>query len=430
MVEVKNLFNENGNVKEGVTEEEINEAYDSLLDSYSKLTDNEIDEIADSLDEEAASTDKTMKLAKEQAANSDLKDSSKIESVVLNPITGTAMTTEEVNLDDDSVQSIEDLIMNDNAYDINDIDMDLFISKYAISSFFAIDPDALEKNGITDDIIKEVNTVVEKFKEYKKIDKKFSYYNAMPQPIKDQIIRFGGTNQLNMVGNMGKEARNYIAACMMNGIIECNAGEAIADDLNRSIAKMNKELSQDDMWGETRRYFSEDLTKMIAELEANGQTEQAERGKAVKESFVQSCTYKNMFDEIKSGKLKYKHIELEKFEKTCEDFNLQYKNSSNVITDVAQVLPALLRNTNITGSELLYKEFICLFIRYCRNHNLDSNNIVDHTFMYYFIQNIITLEFYNPSNESDVKFHDGIVNNIQRIIDYLSQKDADAIQEA
>ena len=49
--------------------------------------------------------------------------------------------------------------------------------------------------------------------------------------------------------------------------------------------------------------------------------------------------------------------------------------------------------------------------------------------MYYFIQNIITLEFYNPSNESDVKFHDDIVNNIQKIIDYLSQKDADAIQE-
>jgi len=50
--------------------------------------------------------------------------------------------------------------------------------------------------------------------------------------------------------------------------------------------------------------------------------------------------------------------------------------------------------------------------------------------MYYFIQNIITLEFYNPDNEDDVKFHDDIVANIQRVIDYLSQKDFDSIQEA
>ena len=49
--------------------------------------------------------------------------------------------------------------------------------------------------------------------------------------------------------------------------------------------------------------------------------------------------------------------------------------------------------------------------------------------MYYFIQNIITLEYYNPDNEKDVEFHDQLVNNINQITDYLSQKDPDSIQE-
>lgn len=437
MAEIINgIFDKDGTLKDNVTPKQIDDAYDKLMNATNikadnaedlKLSDKDAEEIADYI--EKNTDDSILAKAKEDAENSELTDEAKKASVAINPVTGTAMMTDDFDPDDDSIRSIEDLIMNDCGIDINDFDMDVFVSKYAITTFFAINTDALELNGITDDVVKEVNKVVDKFKDFKVTGKKFSFFNAMPQPIKDQIIKLLGTNQLTVTGNTTKEARNYASACLMNAIIEVNVGEAIQDDLNQSIAKMNKELSQDNMWGETRRYFSEDLNELIPKLEADGCTEQAERARAVQRSFVQSCTYEEMFKEIKSGKLKYRKIDLEDFDKTCKKFNAQYETSTNVITDVAQVWPSLCRNTHIEGTPVLYKEFICLFIAYCKKHNLDPNNIVQHTFMYYFIQNIITLEFYNPDNEEDVKFHDGIVTNIQRVIDYLSQKDFDSIQE-
>ena len=450
MAEIINgIFDENGNVKENVTPKQIDDAYDKLMNATDitasgikadkvnmqidnpenlKLSDEQVDEIANFIEENTH--DDILKKAKEDAENSDLTDEAKKASVAINPVTGTAMMEEEFDPDDDSIRSIEDLIINDYGIDVNDFDMDVFVSKYAIATFFAINTDALELNGITDEEVKEVNKVVDKFKVFKITGKKFSFFNSMPQPIKDQIIKLLGTNQLTVTGNTTKEARNYASACLINSIIDVNVGEAIQDDLNQSVAKMNKELSQDNMWGETRRYFSDDLNELIAKLEESGCTEQAERGRAVQKSFVQACTYEEMFNEIKMGKLKYRKIDLEDFDKTCKKFNSQYEDSTNVITDVAQAWPALCRNTNINGNPELYKEFICLFIAYCRKHNLEANNIIDHTFMYYFIQNIITLEFYNPDNEDDVKFHDDIVANIQRVIDYLSQKDFDSIQEA
>lgn len=448
MAEIINgIFDEKGNVKENVTGKQIDEAYDNLLKSSDlraegikadklrididpkdlKLTNEQVDEIAQFIDDNTDTS--ILKKAKENAENSELTDDARVASATINPISGTVMGVDDFDPDDDSVRSIEDIILNDYGIDVNAFDMDIFVTKYAIATFFAINTDALELNGITNDVVKEVNKVVDKFKVFKITGKKFSFFNSMPQPIKDQIIKMLGTNQLTVTGNTTKEARNYASACLMNAIIEVNVGEAIQDDLNQSIAKMNKELSQDNMWGETRRYFSEDLNELIAKLDETDCKEQADRGRAVQKSFIQACTYEDMFNEIKSGKLKYRKIDLEDFDKTCKKFNSQYEDSTNVITDVAQAWPALCRNTNIHSEPLYYKEFICLFIAYCRKHNLDPNNIIDHTFMYYFIQNIVTLEFYNPDNEEDVKFHDDIVNNIQRITDYLSQKDFDSIQE-
>ncbi|HAU84382.1 MAG TPA: hypothetical protein DCW90_02380 [Lachnospiraceae bacterium] len=444
MAEIINgIFDKDGTLKENVTSRQIDAAYDKLMAATDikadntninidnpedlKLSDEQAEEIAEYI--EKNTDDSILQQAKEDAENSELEDEAKKASVAINPVTGTAMMADDFDPDDESIRSIEDLIMNDCGIDINDFDMDVFVSKYAIATFFAINTDALELNGITDDVVKEVNKVVDKFKDFKVTGKKFSFFNAMPQAIKDQIIKLLGTNQLTVTGNTTKEARNYASACLMNAIIEVNVGEAIQDDLNQSIAKMNKELSQDNMWGETRRYFSEDLNELIPKLEADGCTEQAERARAVQRSFVQSCTYEEMFNEIKMGKLKYRKIDMEDFDKTCKKFNAQYETSTNVITDVAQVWPALCRNDKIDGTTEIYKEFICLFIAYCKKHNLDPNNIVQHTFMYYFIQNIVTLEFYNPDNEEDVKFHDDIVANIQRVINYLSQKDFDSIQE-
>lgn len=414
----------------------IDEAYERLLNTSpedmmkNKLSDEEVEAISKEVEETATHSDELLTAAREEAANSDLKDTPATVTASINPISGAVMGVEDFDPNDESIKSFEELLEDNDIPNMSDIDMDVFISKYAIASFFAIDTDALEANGITDEVVKKVNEVVERFKLSKKTGKKFSYYNAMPDIIKEKITMYNGPQQAMMTSAIGKEGRNYIAAALMNAIIEVNVGDALQNDLNKSIASMNKELSQDNMWGETRRYFSEELPELIVKLKDANSLEQAERAEKVIESFNQACTYEDLFNEIKSGKLKYRHIDMEDFDKTCKNFNAQYEKSNNVITDVAQVYPALCRNTNLTGNQDLYKEFICLFIAYCRKHNLKADNIVEHTYMYYFIQNIITLEYYNPDNEKDVEFHNQLVNNINQVTDYLFQKDPDSIQES
>lgn len=193
MAEIINgIFDENGNVKENVTPKQIDDAYDKLMNATDitasgiktdnvnmqidnpenlKLSDEQVDEIANFIEENTH--DDILKKAKEDAENSDLTDEAKKASVAINPITGTAMMEEEFDPDDDSIRSIEDLIMNDYGIDVNDFDMDVFVSKYAIATFFAINTDALELNGITDEVVKEVNKVVDKFKVFKITGKNF-----------------------------------------------------------------------------------------------------------------------------------------------------------------------------------------------------------------------------------------------------------------
>lgn len=407
----------------------IDEVYEKMLKSAEttdpeniKLTDDQVEEILSTID--GCTDDGIMVDAKQAAESSDLKDKAVVASINLDTVTGKPVMVDEVDLDDENIKSFEEYLDTE-GINIPDIDIDKMIAKFAIAQFFAIDntEEALENNGITDEVIDKVNEIIEKFKIYQKTGKKFSYYNAMPESIKSLIERFQGANALKMVGNMNREARNYITACMMNAIIECNVGDVLSDDLNKSIAKMNKELQEDEAWGETRRYFNEELPELIAGLEQDGEKEKADKGRLVIASFNEACTHELLCEAIPS--LKIRHIDLEDFEKYCESFNDLYKENTYQITDISQAFASLCRSENFHEDTEVYKKVIGYFIAYVKKQKLDPNNIIDHTYMYYFIQNIITLDYYSRSIEDDVAFHEMLVTNIQKLIDTVKMQETE-----
>lgn len=405
----------------------IDKLYDKVINmppmdnnTENKLSDQDMKDIMEAIDE--IPSDDTLAEAKQAAISSDLKDTAVTAEVIYNPETGKPMVTNEIDLEDENIKSFEDLLDSE-GIDIPDVDIDKMIMKYAICSFFAIDntDEALANAGITDEVMDKVNEIIEKFKEYKKIGKKFSYYNAMPDPIKDLISRFQGSNALSLVGNTNKEARNYITGCFMNSIIEYNVGDVLADDLNKSIAKMNKELAEDDAWGETRKYFTIELPELISSLEKDGETEKAQKGRLTIASFNEACEHNLLCEAI--PKLKIRHIDMEEFDKYCESFNDLYKNNTYQITDIHVAYDMLCKSTYFEEDEEVYKKIIGYFIEYTRKNKLDPNNIIDHVYMYYFIQNIITLDFYNPNNEEDVVFHNMLVENLNKLISVIKFKD-------
>ena len=67
------------------------------------------------------------------------------------------------------------------------------------------------------------------------------------------------------------------------------------------------------------------------------------------------------------------------------------------------------------------RKFLITFCKYCRNFK--PENIVEHTFMYYFIMNIRTLDIYNKDDEKDNEFYKKFINNIVSFIDLIIKKE-------
>ena len=156
-------------------------------------------------------------------------------------------------------------------------------------------------------------------------------------------------------------------------------------------------------------------------MKADGKSEdQYKPLEQAREAFIQSYTYTDMIDQYKKGKLKIKRIQIEKFDKSCRDFNIRYEKTQNVITEISLALTALDRNAPKHYDIDILKEFLCVFMMYTRNMN--PNDKIDHVFMYYFIYNIITLDFYDKENETDVAFHYELLNNINNFLEAIVER--------
>lgn len=383
-----------------------------------KLTDDQVEEILSTIEN---STDNEVMIDAKQAAEScDLSDEEIKGKVILNPITGKPMSVEEFNEENEKpLQERIDEEVNKRVDDIKQREEeDKYIIKYCIYEFFAVDlsDEAFDNHNITEEVIKELIKITEKFRISLKTGKKFSYYNAMPEPIKMLIQQYQGANALTAVGNMNREARNYISSCFLNAILKTSLEEAVTGDAIQTIAKFN--IESEKKVTNVSRDLIEDLRAKIPEYEANGEHKKVEISNAIMESYDEAYTYKKLIEAVK--KLKVKRINLEKFDKYCESFNKKYLEGTNeAITDVKQAYLALSRSEYFNEDDEVYKKVIAYFIAYTSMNNMAPNNIAHHIYMYYFIFNIVALGSYDEENERDKAYNYTIVKNLQTLIDII-----------
>lgn len=412
-------------------ENKIDELYEKVLNSDVReyenvLSDEDVDLIASELDN---LEDPIMAEAKEMASTPNLTDKEFEGVVSYNNETGVAMDVKEI--DYNNVVSFDELLNSENVQ-LPDIDADLTITKIAISNFFALEfsDEAFEKAGITDEVCKKLEEITEKYRILKITGKKFSYFNAMPDSIKSQIIMFHGVAAADLTGrNMLKTARNFIAASLMEHILVTKENETLTIDLEQAITKLNEklkndteELATDEEWSKvTWKYYLKTIPVQASLLESKGMVEEAEKYKKVIATFKETCTFKSLINDITNYKLKLRKIDLEDFDKYCESFNSQYAESEYTIHDVKLAYNTLCANPNIEGDEELYKYFIAYFIAYCSKYNFSTNNIYEHEFMYYFIWNIISANMYNKEDKEDVEFHNSYMRALQNALNIVKR---------
>lgn len=410
---------------------EITQAYDELLKKADiigedmgkkdkdELTDEDIEKITAAIDEVGSPTTELLEKAKEEAAKPQ-ENQNEVSNVVINPVTGKPMAVEEFDDDDSELQSFEEMMADPN---IKPMDIDM--AKITISEDDVKSVLSGYSTNVSSFSLEDYDMIIKAADRFRNKEK-FSYYNAMPEQIKTMInnVIASDLGLASKMGNFVAEGRNYIASELLRDIITSAATNTAVIDLEKMIkvekAKASKDMKSDEYWRSTREYFLKTLPAIADKILKTGDKEKAQPLLDATDAYIESYTFIKMMDLYRKGKLRVKRIQIEKFKKTCTEFNLKYQKSQNLITDLSLALTALDRNAPKHYDIDILKEFLCIFVNYTKN--MDPNNKVDHVFMYYFIHNITTLDFYNKENPEDVAFHDELLNNIDTFLADITER--------
>ena len=402
-------------------ETNINENYEKLLskadsigetiDTKESMTEEDINKIAEIISDIDSPSKEILAEAKKEAEK-DHEGEDSVANIIINPVTGNPMMVDDIGDENDELQSFEEMMVDDSIkpqdIKIEDVKISSDTARNVSETLF----------GVKDLSIDDVNTLVEAVEKFKR-GEKFAYYNALPNSIKIAIDRILGNSEVGpKMGNYLKEGKNYIASQLYREIVSNDFTNTALYDLNKSIASIKKEateeIKKDEYWNRTKKYFLEEIPEKIEKAKENEDFELVDRLEKSRSSYIESYTFKDMYDKWAHGKCKVKKIQIEKFKRTCEEFNLKYQKSQNLITDLRTIYTSLDRNVDKRIDADIIKEFICVFVNYVKNMN--PNDIYDHIFMYYFIYNINLLDMFKSSNEEDIKFRDELLNNINNFL--------------
>ena len=406
--------------------DELLKTADKIADIYEDenefLSDDELDELLETMGANDI-TDPAQLFPSNNGheVNENTDPSRNIEQTVLvsaNPVTGVLNTIpyEAEELTEESIDKL--LEMEDEDLRKIEIGWDNFVD--TVRTMY---PDT------TDDELKSLLESVNKYR----AGEKFHYFNELPETIKKELHDFAKLSAAENQANKEqlRQFEKMLAKELFETIITQNYSTKAFSDLSKfTISEINKEK---DKLGGSVSEFNSNLRKeyeigFIEKAEAleasdeEGAKEQAEKLRKVSRAFTQSYTYEDMYEAYKNHKIRIKNIQLEKFSRTCQEFNRKYYNNTFKIKDifgVASVLDRVLDNKyNINA----IKKFIVAFINYTRLYS--PSNIDEHVFMYYFIQNILALDINIPGNGSE-EFNDLVKQNIYKFLDLIIERDAE-----
>lgn len=250
------------------------------------------------------------------------------------------------------------------------------------------------------------------------------YYSDLPDVFKTRIAQTissegGGA----YMGN--KEIKNQMAEALIDNIhmqLISDQMENTVVDMQNSIKNyMTKELGE--MFNTSRSQQHKIMLEQMPLLASKAEDPQkADILLKVSDAYKQAYTLEDMFNSYCKGKPKIKSIDVEKIQKHYFTFNDKYRKSKWVIRDVAMLAPILDRNLDkdIDMKDIL--TFIAIFLKYTEMKNMNPENIWDHTFMYYVVFNIASLDIYKKVdglNDNDTEFYEGFKSNLNKFFEEI-----------
>lgn len=314
------------------------------------------------------------------------------------------------NIENNKV-GITNLLSQDEAnFDINKTIIDEKVIFNTVKDLYKLD----------DNDIKQIIEVTNKYKSAKANNKKISLYNLLPESLKKLIKQECALN-----GNVSKELLNLLAEEYINQVIRDSTMDQLFIDFNTELSNAFRE----DM-PTINKYLIDDIVNKKnvlyekAEQIQDEHPDNAIKLKQIGDAYEEAYTYNKFIDAIKHRRFKIRHIDFEKFCKVFDKFNIKYENSKFTINNVSKlpfVIKRILERKRIQYNEEDPVLFTIAFCRYTDSYS--PNNLDQHTFMYYFIYNLIYLDIYitSDADQQVSKFFDSLLERVIEVISLLHE---------
>jgi hypothetical protein len=398
----------------------IDEAYDKLLNSVNDIkdfTEEDINKVEKNIED--IKNDISDEINSVEIDNSNENLDPVTTTGIYNPITGDVA----VAASSDGIKTLSDAHFDKFTGSNTPLTLDEIKSLVSISGKGYKEVDELQ------DVLK-VNELIQRKNKGEKI-----YYDDLPEFLKRSAndILIQSSDQGPALAYLGNKARlNYIANLLIqelaNEYNKKNVGidiDTMLKGFDESIDKMQNDISKE--FGDMLMTFDDErkaeIDAAIERCKKENKTDSIEKLQKMKDTIDDAYNLDKFAEFCKHVKIK--KFDLEKPKKIFLSFNNKYEKHANNINDI-QYCPVILDRhiEDLNNGNLK----VCLaFCKYCMNFSPD--NIEDHTFMYYFIRNIILIDRINPKgklyesmDDKSKKFYDGFIFNIKKCIYNLNNR--------
>ena len=400
------------------TPSNVEEVYKNLLNSaelskedVAKMTEDDVNKLLKASDDFLNKNENLKVISQLPSNNGILINENPIEgedvlvNVKVNPATGEKYAMENSNKEsteeekDFISETFEEMLENPNYSPDNVVDLILpenIIKSNASDKFASFNEEDMLK-------------FIELIKTYQAGDEK-NLFNRLPESLQKEITK-------SYFENSGGVDLKYYKKMFAESIVESFIMESSIDKIQIDFQDELKKC-MDDIGDEIKEYYSDEVQNRIKKLRKvsdNIKDTDPDKSKTLLDiagMIEESYELNILKNTLATRFFRIKPFELEKPEKIFKEFNYKYTNSLYNIHNISMV-PPILRNhfseDEISDDQIM--KFVIIFCKYTQN--MKPTNIVEHSFMYYFIMNIISLSVFN---HAETEFYDNLLKNIKECI--------------
>ena len=250
----------------------------------------------------------------------------------------------------------------------------------------------------------EANEVLKLISEYNTTNVNVTgLYDKLPEKLKE--ITNGIVTESKLSGQrISKDnAAKFIIDSFINDIDFDNILDEYNREMNQIIAESNKEFQY------IMKDSFDEIFERIDEIEAED-PEKAKTIRAIKSAFDDACSYSRLLDYIDHISAKKLNKFLNRYDEECIYFNKKVNTTDIKVPNITLLYP-IIKQVLSGFTESQIKKFIIVICK--SSYNLNMDNIVDISYIYRLINNIVSFKY---TNDFESDFGKEIFGNITVVI--------------